>query len=292
VTNLRTARYLLGEGFRAVRRHPALSGSAVIAMTASLIVFGVFLIISVNVKAVLDSLQGRKEVVVYLKPDITSEARLRVEQRLKEVPGISSVRYVSPEEAWDDFTSQMSGEGLLEEVGENPLPASFELALSPDKRQLAGIEAIAGEVGGWDEVDEVSYGGAWVSQLDRLAKQLLWLDLGVGLAVALAVVAVVANTIRLTVLAKRDMIEIMKMVGASEWFIRLPFLYEGAIQAIGASLVSLGILYGATLGAADRFGGLSFFSPSQALLFVGIALFLGLAGSWLSLRHILKEIAL
>jgi cell division transport system permease protein len=230
--------------------------------------------------------------VVYLKPDIASEARLRVEQRLKEVPGVSGVRYVSPEEAWDDFTSQMSGEGLLEEVGENPLPASFELAINPDRRQLAGIEAIAGEVGGWDEVDEVSYGGAWVSQLDRLARQLLWLDLGVGLAVALAVVAVVANTIRLTVLAKRDMIEIMKMVGASEWFIRLPFLYEGAIQAIGASLVSLGILYAATLGASDRFGGLSFFSFPQALLFVGIGVFLGLAGSWLSLRHILKEIAL
>jgi cell division transport system permease protein len=290
--SLRTSRYLLAEGFRSVRRHPALSVSAVVAMTASLIVFGVFLIVSVNVKQVLDSLQGRKEIVVYLKPDISSETRYRLEQRLKDVPGVSQVRYVSPEEAWDEFTAEMSGEGLLEEVGENPLPASFELQIGRERRELSGIEAIASEVGGWEEVDEVSYGGAWVSQLDRLARRLLWLDLGVGLAVALAVIAVVANTIRLTVIAKRDMIEIMKMVGASEWFIRLPFLYEGAIQSIGASAVSLGILYVATIGASDRFGGLSFFSVPQALLFLGVALLLGLAGSYLSLRHILKEIAL
>jgi cell division transport system permease protein len=292
VSGFRTARYLFAEGFRAVRRHPALSVSAVIAMTASLIVLGVFLVISVNVKAVLDSLQGRKEIVVYLKPAIPSETRLRIEQRLREIPGVADVRYVSPEEAWDQFTAEMSGEGLLDEVGENPLPASFELALAPERRELAGIEAIASEVGGWDEVDEVAYGGAWVSQLDKLARRLLWLNIGVGLAVALAVVAVVANTIRLTVIAKRDMIEIMKMVGASEWFIRLPFLYEGAIQAAGASLVSLGILYAATISASDRFGGLTFFSLPQSLLFVGAGLFLGLAGSYVALRQILKEIAL
>jgi cell division transport system permease protein len=208
------------------------------------------------------------------------------------VPGVAAVRYVSPEEAWEEFTAEMSGEGLLEEVGENPLPASFEIEVRPDQRELAGIERIAAEVGGWEEVDEVSYGGSWVSQLDRLARQLLWLDIGVGIAVALAVVAVVANTIKLTVLAKRDMIEIMKMVGASEWFIRLPFLYEGAIQALGASLVSLGVLYAATVTVSERFGGLSFFSLPQAAVFVAAGVLLGLAGSYVALRQILKEIAL
>lgn len=287
----RAARYLLGEGFRSFRRHPALTLSAVVAMTASLLVLGVFLIIHSNVRRIVDELEGRKEVVVYLKSDVEAEARLRVEERLKDVPGVAKVKYVSPEEAWDEFTAEMQGEGLLEEVGENPLPPSFELTLAPDRRALAAIEAVAGEVGAWEEVEEVSYGGAWVSRLDQFSSQLLWLNLGVLLAVALAVVAVVANTIRLTVLAKRDMIDIMKVVGASEWFIRLPFLYEGMLQTLTAALVSLGALYGITLAITDRFKGLHFLSWSEGLGFIALALGLGFIGSWLAVRAILKGFA-
>ena len=79
----------------------------------------------------------------------------------------------------------MSGEGLLEEIGENPLPASFELRLNAESRRLEAIEKIASEVGSWEEVDEVSYGGSWIGQLDTLSRRLVWLNLFVGLAVAL-----------------------------------------------------------------------------------------------------------
>jgi cell division transport system permease protein len=287
--NFRTANYLLGEGLRAMRRHPALSLSAVVAMTASLLLLGGFLIISGNVRRIVDTLEGRKEVVVYLAPDLSTEARLRVEERLKDVPNVSGVRFVSPEEAWDDFTAEMSGEGLLEEVGENPLPASFELSLASSGRALAAIEAIAAEVGAWDEVDEVSYGGAWVSRLDSFSRQLLWLNLGVLIAVGLAVVAVVANTIRLTVIAKRDMIEVMKVVGASEWFIRMPFLYEGMVQTLAAALLSLGTLYGLTMALSERFGGVHFLTLPEAGLFIGTALFLGTAGSYVALRQVFRD---
>lgn len=290
--NARTSRFLLAEGLRAVRRHPSLTVASVVAMTASLLVLGGFLVVSANVRRTLESLEGRKEIVVYLTSGLGTEDRLRVEQRLREVPGVTGLRYVSPEEAWDEFTREMSGEGLLEEVGENPLPASFELKLAAAKRQLAGIEAIASEVGGWPEVDDVSYGGAWVGQLDRLSRRLFWLNLVVGVAVALAVVAVVSNTIKLTVLAKRDMIEIMKIVGASEWFIRLPFLYEGVIQAAAASLVALGLLFGGMTLASQHFGRLHFLSAAGTLGFLVVGMFLGLAGSWLALRQILKEITL
>ncbi len=289
---LRTAGYLLSEGFNAVRRHPSLSIAAIVAMAASLLVLGVFLIISVNVRKVVDSLEGKKAVVVYMDADRDQEARLRIEERLRGIPGVAEVRYISPEEAWDSFTAEMAAEGLLEEVGENPLPPSFELKLAAENRKLEAIEAIASEVGSWEEVDEVSYGGGWIAQLDRLSKRLIWLNLFVGLAVALAVVAVVANTIKLTVLAKRDMIEIMKMVGASEWFIRMPFLYEGVLQTIGASAVSLAILYAATVTVSDRFGGVHFLSPLETLAFVGIGIVLGLMGSYLALRQVLREIHL
>jgi cell division transport system permease protein len=107
-------------------------------------------------------------------------------------------------------------------------------------------------------------------------------------AVALAVVAVVANTIRLTVLAKRDTIEVMKVVGASEWFIRMPFLYEGMFQTLAASVVSLAALYGITRGVSEHFGGISYLTLPQIAAFLGTALLLGMVGSYLALRQVFK----
>lgn len=286
---LRTAGYLLSEGVRAVRRHPALSASAIVSMAASLLVLALFLLIGVNVRRVMGDLEARKNVVVYLKTEATDEDRQRVEERLKEVPGVGGVRYVSAEEAWQEFTARMDTQELLDTVGENPLPASFELALAVDHRELSRIQALANEIGGWTEVEEVSFGSAWVANLDRLSRRLLWFNLIVGLVVGLAVIAVVANTIQLTVLAKSDMIHIMKTIGASETFIQVPFLLEGAIQSLAAGGLSLLILGGALRLLPDRFEGVHFFSAPQVLLYLGSGLALGLVGSFLALRRVLGQ---
>lgn len=286
---LRTLGYLAQEGVRAVRRHPALSASAIVSLTASLLVLGLFLLIGANVTRMLDDLERRKQVVVYLKPGLPDEDRQRAEMRLRDVPGVASLEYISPEQAWEQFTAEMDAEALLEAVGENPLPPSFQLQLTPDHRELQRIQAMANEIGGWDEVDEVSFGGAWVGNLDRLSRRLLWFNLAVGFVVGLAVIAVVANTIQLTVIAKQDMIHIMRTIGASQNFIQVPFLLEGAIQALVAGALSLAILFGALNLLPDRFEGVHFFNPAQTGIYLLAALVLGLAGSWLALGRILGE---
>lgn len=286
---LRTFGYLAQEGVRAVRRHPALSASAIVSLTASLLVLGLFLLIGANIKRILDELEQKKQVVVYLKPGLPDEARQQTEMRLRDVPGVAGLDYVSPEQAWEQFTAEMDAEALLEAIGENPLPPSFQLRLTTDHRDLQRIQAMSNEIGGWEEVDEVSFGGAWVGNLDRLSRRLLWFNLVVGLVVGLAVIAVVANTIQLTVIAKRDMIHIMRTIGASQDFIQVPFLLEGAIQALVAGAFSLLILFGALSLLPDRFEGVHFFSPGQTGLYLLAALVLGLAGSWLALSRILGE---
>lgn len=288
----RTAGYLLQEGVRAVRRHPTLSLSAIVSMAASLLILALFLLIAANVHHVMNGLEARKNVVVYLKTGLSDEERQRAELRLKDVPGVAGITFISPDEAWQQFTTQMNAKELLEAVGENPLPASFELTLTADHRDLPHIQGIATEIGGWDEVDEVLFGSAWVGNLDKFSRRLLWFNLAVGLVVALAVIAVVANTIQLTVMAKSDMIHIMKTIGASENFIRVPFLLEGAIQALGAALLSLLILYAALHALPGHFEGVRFFTPPQVLLYLGAGLLLGLAGSFLALKRVLGEIGL
>jgi len=285
----RTLRYLVSEGVQGVRRHRALTVTAVITMAASLLVLGVFLITAFNMFTVIDELQDRKEVVVYLQDGVSSEDRAMLEERLAMHPSVQGAVFVTKEEAWQEFSSTMEVEGLLDAVGENPLPDSYRLELNPAHRTAAEIQGLAEEVSYWDEVDDVVTGGAWVGRLDKFARAVFLFTASIGLAVALSIVAIVANTVRLTVVARRDLVEIMKAIGASENFIRLPFLSEGVIQAFLAGALSLGVLYGATLLVSQRIAGVAFFDPLWAASFLGFALLLGLIGSAVSVRQVLRQ---
>jgi cell division transport system permease protein len=166
------------------------------------------------------------------------------------------------------------------------------LVLVPERRDAATIAGLASEVGTWDEVDEVVTGGEWVGRLDRFARSVLLFTAAIGLAVALSIVVIVGNTVRLTVLARQDLIHIMKSVGASEMFIRIPFLSEGVMQAALAGVVSLAALYGGTLLLSSRITDVQFISPLWCLGFLGSAVVLGFVGSALSVRHVLRQVGL
>ncbi len=289
---IRTLRYLVNEGGRGIGRHRGLTFTAIVTMTASLLVLGVFLVTTYNVRRVIAGLEARKEVVVYLKEGLTEADRDRLEDRLGMHPAVAGARYVSKDEAWQKFSDDMKVDGLLETVGTNPLPDSFHLILKPEGRDAATIAGLASEVRNWDEVDEVLTGGEWVGRLDRFAHTVLLITLAIGLAVALSIVVIVSSTVRLTVVARQDLIHIMKSVGASESFIRIPFLSEGMLQALIAGGLALAALYGAVALVSRRFAGIEFLDPAWCGGFVALALVLGLLGSGLSVRHVLRQVGL
>jgi cell division transport system permease protein len=290
--SMRTLRYLTAEGVRGMRRHRGLTLTAVITMTASLLVLGVFLITTYNVRQVILDLDSRKEVMVYLKDGLTPEDFKMFEERIRMHPAVAGVRFVSREEAWEEFSSTMNVDGLLETVGGNPLPDAYRLDLQPTGRNAATIAALAEEVGKWEEVEEVLSGGEWVGRLDHFARSVLLFTACIGLAVGLSIIAIVSNTVRLTVVARQDLIHIMRVVGASEGFIRVPFLSEGVLQAFLAGLFSLGGLYLATRLVSERISGVEFLSPVWCLGFLTLAVGLGLLGSALSVRHVLRQVNL
>ena len=288
----RTIRYLWAEGWRGFTRHRGLTSTAVVTMAASLLVLGVFMVVTYNVRQMIGDLQGRKEVMVYLANDLDEEARIQVADRLTMHPAVDATEFVSREQAWEEFASEIEVEGLLDAAGGNPLPDAFRLVLDEDHRDARTIQGLAVEIGAWDEVDEVVTGGAWVARLDRFAHAVLLFTMAIGIAVALSIVAIVSSTVRLTVVARRDLVHVMRSVGASETFIRLPFLSEGLIQSFLASIVSLALLYGAVILVSDRISGVAFLSPLWIGGFVGFAILLGFAGSALSVRHVIRQAGL
>jgi septal ring factor EnvC (AmiA/AmiB activator) len=197
---------------------------------------------------------------------------------------VTGVRYVSREEAWRRFEEEMGETGLLEALGGNPLPESFELDLAPAARLYTGMQRIAQESQSVPGVGEAVFGGEWVRRLDRLLAAARLANALAGLLVGLSVIFIISHTIRLTVLAKRDLIEILHVVGASGAFVRLPFVVEGILQSAAAGGLALGLLAVAHRIAAPRLPGLLYLSGTQIGLFLGFAALMGAIGSALAVR--------
>lgn len=288
----RTLKYLVAEGWRGTRRHRGLSTASVVTMAACLSILGVFLLASYNVDRVLAGLEDRKSVVIYLKDSVGEEDRPALEERLRMHPAVTGAEFVSKDEAWERFQGSVNVAGLMEALRTNPLPDAYRLTLDPGQRDAATIHSLSTEISHWDEVDEVVSGGPWVQELDRVGRAAFLFTLAIGIAVAISIIAIMANTVRLTILARKDLVEIMKHVGASEAFIRIPFLSEGVIQSFFASMLAVGLLFAGTVFLGREVSGVAFLSPIWLGGFVVLAVFLGFCGSALSVRGVLRQVGL
>jgi len=273
--------YFLAEAWRSLWHHRALTLTAIAGLAGALLTVGVFLLFTANAQLALTSLGDRREVVVYLRDSAPEGQVDSLRARMDTLYGTSS--YVSKQEAWDEFARELGGDELLKAVGENPLPASIRLRLRPEYLHFAAMERIADALAGESIVEEVRFGGEWVRRLDLFTKGLGRANLWVAIAVALGVMLVVANMIRLTVLARRDLIRILALVGAGPGFLRAPLVIEGVLVAGLAALVALGLLAIVWAGLDGRPFALVFLPWRWCLAFVGVATALGFAGSLLAL---------
>lgn len=282
--------YFLGEAFNAFSRHKAMSIAALITMAAALGVFALFLFVTVNVDEVVRDVEGRKQIIAYLTDDTSRSDTALLKKSLEGMAGISSVQYVSKEMAWEEFRAELDDEELLAAVDTNPLPASFRISLTDDAKAAMKMETLVGQVSKFPGVEEVQYGEEWVRKLDDLTVTLTIANLMIGLVVSLCVIFVISNTIRLTVIARRDIIEIMKLVGATEGFVRAPFMIEGVAQGLTAGALALLIILVGQEVAETRLDGLIYLRTPQILGFLFFSSFLGWVGSFLSLRSVLRRV--
>jgi cell division transport system permease protein len=296
---MRRLGYFLGEAWLNLRLNRATTLIAVATMAFTLVCFGVFLLLYVNLKELAGSLQNEIKVVVYLAEDPGLKGVSDLQRRLKSEPEVASVLYISKEQALTEFRAQFPSEQhLLDGLGENPLPASFVLTIAPPFRSSPAVKRLSERLAALPGVAQVQYSQDWIENLAGMVRYFELGALAVGGILSVASMTIIANTVRLTLYARKDEIEIMRLIGATRTFINIPYLLEGAMLGALGGAVSLGMLKGGfefvklQLASPGRVlgmpAGFSFLPGSLWALILLAGLVLGCTGSLVSVLELRK----
>jgi cell division transport system permease protein len=218
--------------------------TAITTVAITLFIVGFFIIIVFDIQGILSSIKSQVEIAVYLKDNVTDELKTYLENEIKGWDEISQVNFISKDQALEKFKKDNEGSEILKEIQGNPLPASFELQLkSPEKVEQVALRFMDKDGNFIEGVDEVIYGQNYVQKLFSITAIVGTIAFLIIIVLLLAAIVLIFNTIRLSVHARRKEIEVMKLVGATNWFVRLPFLFEGFFEGFIGSVISVVLLY-------------------------------------------------
>lgn len=268
-------------------------------ITLALLILALFLLVFTNLGGAADDWSKRMQITTYFDRDLAPREIDALRGRIQALSGTEKVVYISRDEALKRFRARLKGqESLLDGVTADVLPASMEITLKRGGRTSEFIEAYAAQLKKMPDVGEVQYGAEWVRRFSAFMNFMRLVGLLLGSFLVLAVVFIVSNTIKLTIYARKEEIEILGLVGATRFFIKAPFLIEGVLQGAAGALLALFILalcYLAFLHNAGNFLsfdpaniGLVFLPPSHlAGIFLG-GIALGFMGSLTSLKRFIS----
>lgn len=218
--------------------------TAITTVAITLFIVGFFIIIVFDIQEILSSIKNQVEIAVYLKDNVSGELKTYLENEIKGWDEISQVNFVSKDQALEKFKKENEGSEILKEIQGNPLPASFELELkSPEKVEQVALRFMDKDGNFIEGVDEVIYGQNYVQKLFSITAIVGTIAFLIIVVLLLAAIVLIFNTIRLAIHARRKEIEVMKLVGATNWFVRLPFLFEGFFEGFIGSVISVVLLY-------------------------------------------------
>jgi cell division transport system permease protein len=269
----------------------------VITIALSIMIASAFALFFINAGEVLNIWKKGVRMMVYLTPDLSEAARLDTRFRLQAIDGVREARYVSKQDALDRLKEQMKHHSaLLDNLKSNPLPDSFEVLLEPRVHTSDALQFLAERISTLTGVEEVEYGRQWIQRFANIINLFSLAGYAIGGLFFMAAVFIVANTIRLVLYSRRDEIEIMRLVGATDRFIKIPFYMVGMIQGGVGSFVGLAVLligyYSLTMhfGETMRDGlvTIRFFPPTTCLAIIVGGVLVGWLGCWISLKQFLK----
>jgi cell division transport system permease protein len=282
------------EALQSFRRTRTLSILSITTIAFALFVTGLFLLVALNLRGAIRQVAERVQVVAFIKRDTPSQEITAAMSDIAVFPEVLNVQYVSETQALERAQRELTEfQEVYKDLEVNPLPPSIELSLKPEFRTAEHASAVAERLHGFEFVEEVKFGQDWVQRLDSLRDMAGLVGLAIGLAFALVSIVIIGVTIRISVLQRAREIQIMRLVGATDWFIRGPFLVEGAIKGFLGGAAAL--LFCATVFLAfraQRMGigvGLRFFHVGEGFLLLLFGVLLGLGGSLVSVgRHLRK----
>jgi len=276
-------------------RNSLMSLAATASMVLMLTLLSGMVILFLGLNATLDYVKGEVQVVAYLNDSATTQDVAHLTSQLQAMPQVSTVKYVSKDQALKNFqVSEPGVANLVEALPSNPLPASFEISL----RDPSDYIDVATFLRGQQAVNSVQDIAKTVSQMTAVINVVSTVGIVVLVIVGLTVLFIIVNTIRLAVVARAEEIEIMRLVGASDAFIRWPFVFEGAFVGLLGAMITIGLLLLVQAPVASLLS--SFFNvlPVQAtamvgqnvaLLVLGTGVGIGVVGSYVSVRSYLKR---
>jgi cell division transport system permease protein len=287
--------FFIIEAFRSFRRSALMTTVAIVTITVSLTIFGSFLLLIMNLGNVVGTVSSRLDLVAYTAKNLTLEEAGAIQVKLAKLPGVEKVEFTSKTEAWKKFKEDFGGKLDLEEVvHDNPLPHAFALSVrTPDL-----LPVVAREVADLGVIEEVRYSGRLIDQMRSLVSAVRVGGLSLIVLLSFATLLIVVNTIRLTVLARETDIYIMKLVGATDTFVKWPFIIEGVMIGLIGGVASCLILKLSYESVAARLAQALPFLPIftnqlvltliyAAVIFGGMAL--GMLGGQISVSRALKN---
>lgn len=291
---IKTFKYFFKEGILSIKKNRIMSVASVSTVAAALFIFGVFMLLVVNVNKIVSTVESEIEITVFLNQDVTTIKKQQIEKDIKAIAGVKEVQFESQEDALKKFKEDLGDKADLAnglEI-ENPLPASFIIKVNKPQ----DVSVVSGKLKGHAGIEKINDGQAMVDTIINVTRFVKITSILLMVILGVISISLISNTIKLTVFARKREIGIMKYIGATDWFIRWPFIIEGMLMGLLGSVISILILgfgygYGANVVSESQM----IFSlvPSNEIIFtLGwqfsiIGVLIGGIGSLLSIRKFL-----
>lgn len=275
-------------GFTRTRLSSLLS---IITISISVLLLGIFGVLSIHAARFLEEMRSRVELEAFLEEPITRGEIDSLRKAIAEINGVERVTYIPKAEAAAIFKKEF-GEGILDVFDFNPLPPSLKITLGEGYRTTSHAKRIEEQIASLPSVESVEYRKALLEVIDERARTVHRITLGLGILVGLSAIVLVSNTIRLAISAKRQIIRTMELVGATRWFIRQPFLLEGLMQGVLGGILAAGVLYAIVMYAlptiSPELREMVHVEPMFYAGVIGLGGLLGLIGSSISVLRFIR----
>lgn len=281
-------RLALREVYLAFMRAPLLAMLGVTTIAFSLFAFGLFGLVAINIKSALLEIEDRVEIRAFLIDGAKGAQVEALMQGITKIPQVADVGYVSPDSALQRARAELEEfrdvmEGVM-------LPGSVELRLKECARDPKTVQAISQRLQTYPVVEEVRYGREWVEKLYRIRNIAGIAGSVLGSVFGLVAIIIIGSTIRMAILARTKEIEIMRLVGATNHFVRLPYLIDGTLKGLAGGAIAAALAWTAVQLVSQHLMAAQFFNAEQVMLGIAAGGVLGLVGSWLSVGRHLRRV--
>jgi cell division transport system permease protein len=278
--------FFIKEGFIGLKRARLSAVISVVSLCLALTLIGIFGLTTLNLKDIVYRFYKEIEIEVFLDPTISGQQVSSLQKKIEELPQIRTVTYISREQALQEF-QEIFGEDIQKVLKENPLPPSFRIILKPEFSTPDGVEALSRDISKLNGVQDIIYQKEIIKFLHKYLTLGITLAAFVTFSLLIVITILVINTIRLTIYARRTIIQIMKLVGATNYFIKGPFVFEGIFQGALGGLLSSGLIWIISQGVRQIIFPELVIQNYVYLFLIAGGIFLGLVGSYLSINKYL-----